>query len=135
MINRLKKLFSSEPPPTHRIVECDTRVLESKDGPKPAIFIAADLYDPSAIDVFVGDLVERFKVRRMISPPETSLLLVTVVGQCDGNDLAARWRKRVSEDKVAGVWMSRMEKADIGVAPSGGAAITTYHSILPERQV
>jgi hypothetical protein len=47
MINRLKKFFRSEPPPTHRILRCETKWLDSKDGPKSAIFMAADLYSDS----------------------------------------------------------------------------------------
>jgi hypothetical protein len=132
MINRLKKLFSSEPPLTHRIVKCETRLLTAADGPKSGIFIAADLYSPSALDALIHDLVERFKVHRMISPPETSLLLITVIGDCDPSDVAARWRRRAAEDKIAAVWMARMEKADVGVGPSSGPMTTAYHSILPD---
>ena len=132
MINRLKKLFRSEPPPTHKIVQCETRLLTSEVGPKAGIFIAADLYSPSALDALIHDLIERFKVHRMISPPETSLLLITVIGDCDASDVAARWRKRAAEDKIAGVWMARMEKADVGVGPSSGPMTTGYHSILPD---
>lgn len=131
MINRLKKFFGSEPAITHKIVQCETRVLTSEAGPKSAIFLAADLYSPSAIDTLVHDLVERFKVHRMISPPETSLLLITVIGECDARDFAVRWRKRAAEDEIAAVWMARMEKADVGIGPSSGAMTTTYHSILP----
>jgi hypothetical protein len=134
MINRLKSFFNSEPRPTHKIVQCETKLLESKDGSKWAIFIAADLYDSSALDVLIGDLVERFKVHRMVSHPDTCLLLITIVGRCEVSDVAARWRKVVVGDKIAGVWMARMEKADIGVAPRSGPMTTTGHSILPENR-
>jgi hypothetical protein len=134
MINRLKKLFGSETPVTHKIVQCETRLLSSKDGPKSGIFIAADLYTVSALDALVHDLVERFKVHRLVSPPETSLLLITVIGECDARDVAARWRKRVAEDKIAGVWMARMEKADVGVGASSGQMTTAFQSILPEAK-
>ena len=135
MIKRLKNFFNSEPRQTHKIVQCETKLLESKDGAKWAIFIAADLYDSSALDVLMGDLVERFKVHRMASHPDTCLLLVTIIGPCGVSDVAARWRKVVSRDKIAGVWMARMEKADIGVGPASEPMTTTYHSILPESPV
>src|SRR3954466_15471071 len=131
MINRLKKFFGSEPRVTHKIVQCETRVLSSKDGPKSGIFIAADLYSASGLDALIDDLVERFKVHRMVSPPETSLLLITILGKCDASDVAARWRKRVAGDKMATVWMARMKKADVGVGTSR-AMVTAYLSILPE---
>ena len=131
MINRLKKLFGSQPPVTHKIVQCETRTLPSKDGPKAGIFVAADLYSASGLDALIYDLVERFKVHRMVSPPETSLLLITVIGECTASDVAARWRNRVAGDKIAGVWMAQMEKADVGVGTSSDPTATVYHSILP----
>jgi hypothetical protein len=135
MIKRFKKLFSSEPPLTHKIVQCETRLLTSEQGPKAGIFIAADLYNASAIDALIHDLVERFKIQRMISPPETSLLLITVIGECDPRDFATRWRKRAAEDKIAAVWMARMDKADVGVGPSSRPMTTVYHSILPDSKI
>ena len=134
MINRLKRFFNSEPRLTHKIVQCETKFLESNDGAKWAIFIAADLYVPSALDALIGDLVERFKLHRMASHPDTCLLLITIVGPCQVTDVAARWRKVVAGDKIAGVWMARMEKADMGVGPTSGCVTTTYHSILPEEK-
>jgi hypothetical protein len=131
MINRLKKFFRSEPPPTHKILRCETKWLDSKDGPKSAIFMAADLYSVSALDALISDLLERFKVHRMVSHPDTSVLLVTIIGPCEGSDVAARWRKRAAEDEIAGFWMARMERADVGVGPAAGPITPVYHSILP----
>jgi hypothetical protein len=96
--------------------------------------MAADLYLSSALDVLVRDLVERFKVHRMGSHPDTCILLITIIGPCELTDVAARWRKAVAGDKIAGIWMARMEKADIGVGPTSGPIPMKYQSILPENQ-
>jgi hypothetical protein len=134
MINRLKRFFNSEPRLTHKIVQCETRLLESKDGAKWGMFMAADLYVSSALDILVHDLVEKFKVHRMVSHPDTCFLLITIIGPCELTDVAARWRKVVAADKMAAVWMARMEKADIGVGPASGPIPMKYQSILPENQ-
>lgn len=127
-----QKSSVSTAPATHKIVRCETKLLTSKDGPKSAIFIAADLYNAAALDALVNDLVAEFKVHRMMSPPETSVMLVTIVGPCEASDFSTRWRKRVAEDQAAAFWMGRMEKAEVGVSPSSGPVTTTYSSILPE---
>jgi hypothetical protein len=131
MINRLKKFFEPKPRVTHKILHCDTRILSPMAPRKLAIFIEADLYSASGLDALIDDLVEKFKVHRMGCPPEISLLLITIIGECDGSDVAARWRKRVAGDKIASVWMDRMEKADVGVKSSSPMS-TVYHSLLPE---
>ena len=131
MFNRLKALFRSDPPPTHKIVQCETKLLDSADGPKHCMMIAADLHVPAALDVLVGELVERFKLHRMISSPDTSLLLVTIIGPCEPADFVSRWQEKVESDQIATVWMKRMEKADLGVAPAKGAVIPVFYSLLP----
>ena len=117
MFNRLKHLLNPTPSPTHKIVRCETRQVDSKDGPKFVIMIGADLYLTSALEALIHDLVERFKVHRMVSPPETSLLVITIIGPCN---------------VIAAVWMARMEKADIGVGTATGQVSGLFHSILPE---
>jgi hypothetical protein len=158
MFNRLKKTFGAgeqdprkpvepepvfrpaklppkrqESPPTHKIVRCDTQLVNSEDGPKSVIILGADLYEASALEKLMSELVERFKVHRMISPPDTSLMVITIIGPCEVLDVAARWRKLAAADEVTAFWMSRMEKADIGVGSATAAPISAvYHSILPD---
>jgi hypothetical protein len=76
-------------------------------------------------------LFERFKNQRMMSPPETSILLITVIGRCDQDVFVSEWRKLVATDQVASFFMSRMEKADFGAGPSASAATPKFRSLLP----
>ncbi len=131
MFNRIKRFLNLTPPPPHEIVQCETKAFDSPTGPQFVILLAANLHDPNSLDSLVEALIERFKVHRMISPPETSMLLVTVLGPCKAMDIVSRWRERVSNDQIAGVWMDRMEKADLAVGPArGNVGAPKFYSLL-----
>ncbi|EDY19230.1 hypothetical protein CfE428DRAFT_3407 [Chthoniobacter flavus Ellin428] len=132
MFDRIKRLFGSASAPAREIVQCETKALETPAGPKFAIFLAANLHQPAALDALVEALVERFKLHRMISPPETSMLLLTIIGPCDAPAVLSRWQARVSGDQIARLWMDQMEKADLAVTPKGAVA-SQYHSLLPTK--
>lgn len=131
MFDRVKRFFYSEPPLAYEIVQCETKVLESPTGPKFVILLAANLRHIDALDVLLEALVEHFKVHRMISPPDTSMLLITIIGPGQATEITSRWRARVAGDQIASFWMGQMEKADLGVSPATGSIPPAYHSLLP----
>ncbi len=130
MFNRIKSFFGPADKPPHEIVQCDTKALDTPAGPKFVILLAANLHKPEALDSLIEALVERFKLQRMISPPDTSMLLVTIIGPCAAPEAVSRWRGRVAGDQIATVWMDRMEKADLATGPAQGVVIPEYHSLL-----
>lgn len=131
MFDRIKRLLNAAALPAHEIVQCETKAMETPAGPKFAIFLAANLHQPKALDDLVAALVERFKLQRMISPPETSMLLLTIIGPCDAAAVLSRWKARVAGDQIARVWMDRMEKADLAVSRAKDAITPQYYSLLP----
>jgi hypothetical protein len=42
--------------------------------------IAVNIPDVQTADAFVSEVAQRFTVHRMISPPDTSALLITIIG-------------------------------------------------------
>jgi hypothetical protein len=124
-------------PHTHRIASCDTKIVETEAGEKPAIFLAADLFDGGAIDVLVHDVMERFKVHRAVSPRDTALLLVTVLGPphfgpAHAADVAKRLRALLQDDDVARAALAGLETADVAVAPRDNPHAGSFHSLLLE---
>jgi len=136
MFDYLRRFGRSAPEPSYEIVGCETRELQSDEGIKHAVFLAANLNFASALDNLIDDLVERFKLQRAISPTDTSVFLITIVGPCDRLTVAQRWRARVARDQVAAFWMSQMEKADVGVSLDKGASRSEFYSfmgLMPRR--
>jgi hypothetical protein len=121
VLNPLKRFFWARP--AFKIVQSATGTAE---GDKPAVLLSAVLQSESGQEALVTALFEQFKIQRMLSPVDTDLMLITVVGPCDAPRFAESWRALVANDKVASVFMQRMVKADIGCTETGG-----FHSLLP----
>lgn len=113
-----------------KIVQCDTALTDAPEGRKAVILLAADLKDASAQEAMVQAMIEKFLLQRMISPPDTSLLLVTIVGPCDRATFAKRWRELAAANQAVSVFMARMEKADVGVAATSGAVVPEFETLL-----
>eukprot|EP01012_Entosiphon_sulcatum_P067754 TRINITY_DN9755_c0_g5_i1.p1 TRINITY_DN9755_c0_g5~~TRINITY_DN9755_c0_g5_i1.p1 ORF type:complete len:124 (+),score=12.37 TRINITY_DN9755_c0_g5_i1:148-519(+) len=120
MFSSLKRLFGGKP--AFEIVQSATGTAT---GGKPAVLLSAALHSASGQEAMVSQLLEQFKIQRMLSPAETDLLLITIVGPCDAPSFVARWRALVEADQVAGVFMQRMTKADLGCTDS-----RSFHSLL-----
>lgn len=104
----------------NEIKDVKTVSVEGPDGPAEAIMIALNMDTPSHTGMFVAEVLERFKLHRMASPPNTSLLLVTVLGRFDGPDFLSGWRAGVEKDPALKFFMSQMQEATcIHGTPSG----------------
>jgi len=97
----------------NRITSLKTVDIGGDQGPTWAIMVAADISEPSTLGEFVPFLVEQVKLQRMAAPPETSHLLVTVIGDVSAEAVASAWREYVASDPIMSVFMSRMAVADV----------------------
>lgn len=97
----------------NQIAKLETVRLESADGPKTAIIVAVDLDDPTQLDSFMPTIVEKIKLQRTCSPPDTSLLLITLIGDTSADAFAASWSAHIADDQIMAFYMSRMSKADV----------------------
>jgi hypothetical protein len=128
MFAAIKKIFGGAP--RYQIVQSDTKAKDLPDGPKPAIVLAANVRVAGAEYEVAKALIEQLKIQRMLSPPDTAMLLITIIGPCAITDFLAHWRSLVSADQIATLWMSRMEKADVGFASASGATKSEFYSLL-----
>lgn len=103
-----------------KIVEVD-----GPSGPANAMMVAVNIDDPQTAEAFVSQVAEEFKLHRMVAPPDTSLLLMTIIGGLSAERFAARWKAIEQEDEVVRAFMSRMLVADVIQGTSGGEQLSS----------
>ena len=90
------------------------RQVEGRSGSKTALMVALSVPEGSIVDrTLVAKVVKDFTIVRMTAPPDTSLLLITIVGPTPASSFAELWRASVRDDQVAAAFMARMETADV----------------------
>jgi hypothetical protein len=121
----------SKPEAKNTIVNLKTMQLQSKDGPVTAIVMGLDMRDQNSTDAFIQEVVEKFKVQRMCSSPDTSVMLITLVSDMPASRFVKRWRQLAADDKVLGFFMSQMHTADVVRGKVVGKTLETV-SLLHE---
>lgn len=113
----LMGLFSifgcSKPQPQNTIANLKTMALQSSNGPVTAIVMGLNIPDQQSADAFIQQAAEKFKVQRMCSSPDTSVMLITIITEMPASHFVKRWRKIAADDKILGFFMSQMHKADV----------------------
>ncbi len=87
--------------------------INGPKGPTTAMMLSVDINDPLTAQAFVSEVAEHFKVQRMIAPPDTSMLLITVLGDYTAAQFAARWRTLEGWDPTLHAFMALMIVADV----------------------
>jgi hypothetical protein len=87
--------------------------LQSPEGLVAAVMIGVDINDSSTAESFIAEVAEQFKSQRMISPPGTNALMITLVGDLSAARFAERWRALTAADAMLGIFMSQMRRADV----------------------
>jgi len=106
--------------PTNSVANLKTVNFQSPTGPAAAIVIGVNISDVQAADAFISEVAEKFKMQRMLSPPDTSGLLVTIIGDLPAARFAEKWRGLVATDQALSIFMSQMRVADVmRGSPSG----------------
>ena len=117
----------------NEIVQVKTVPVSGPNGPTHAMMMALNVNDPGAAEGFIADVVEQFKLNRMVAPPDTSLLLITLIGDLPADRFAARWHRLVEGDEVARAFMSLMAVADAVQGTRSGRQLSKA-SLLPPAQ-
>jgi hypothetical protein len=105
---------------------------DSRGQPITAIMCAVDMADRSASTTFAVEVAEKVKLQRMISPPDTSHLLVTVVGDVDLEAFRSCWEQVVARDQALSFFMSNMRVADCVHGTAQGQQLGNI-SLLPAK--
>ena len=93
--------------------------LDGEDGPVTAI-MANFNFDAPLTNEMVSEAITAIKCQRMLSPPDTSALLITIIGSVTGAQFAKEWRKIGANDEALQSFMSTMQIADVMSSPVDG---------------
>jgi hypothetical protein len=99
--------------------------VDTPNGPKTVMMMAINIGDPAAAEAFVSYVAEQFKLHRTLAPPDTSILLVTVVGGLTAQRFAAQWLEIEKCDGIVRAYMSLMSMADVIQATKSGQQLSS----------
>jgi hypothetical protein len=97
----------------NEVKQLKTVQLPTHDGPAYAILLALDIYDPATAPTFLAQALEQFKMQWMIGPPQTTHLLITLVGDLPVAQFIHYWQGHQATDPVLKTIMGLMQVADI----------------------
>lgn len=98
---------------TNNIAKIETVNLNGPNGPMTAIMISLNIYDLVTVPAFIQEVITTFKSQRMLSPPNTSGMLVTIMGSLPAESFAQHWRAAAQTDQSMAFFMSQMTIADV----------------------
>jgi hypothetical protein len=107
------------------IANLKTLHLQSAEGPVNAIVMGLNIRDLETADAFISEAAEKFKLQRMCSPPDMSVLLITVVTEMPAAKFALRWHENETRDPILAFFMSRMKTADVVCGTTVGETLET----------
>jgi hypothetical protein len=115
------------------ITELKTLNLDSSDGRVAATIMGLRIGDVENADSFLRVVAERLKLHRKSSSPETSFLLITIVGEMTANRFAKEWLQLADQDLDLGLLMSQMVKAEVLRGTTAGQTLETVSLLKPPR--
>jgi hypothetical protein len=98
---------------SNSVVEIKTVPLDGPEGPTVAMMLAVDIGDPKTAPAFVATIVKQFKLQRMLAPPQTSMLLVTLVGDLSADAFVEHWAAIEKRDAILHAFMTKMVVAEV----------------------
>ena len=107
----------------NRLVQIKTVSGGTPQEPLIAILANLDMNDPATADEFLRDVCKTFISHRMCSPPETNMMLLTVIGDISAARCVEVWRQFMAQDKVLCFFMSQMKAADVVRGDQSGAEL------------
>jgi hypothetical protein len=79
----------------------------------PIMMIGIDVDDLDEVDAFMAEVGAAFRSQRMLSPPQTSAMFVTLSGALTAEEFKQRWARQGKRDPILGFIMARMQAASV----------------------
>lgn len=114
------------------IAQVKTVTLEGPKGPANAMMIAVAIDDPNTSEEFIQQVAEQFKVHRMLAPPDTSILLITLVGGLSADRFAGWWNEIEQRDEIVRAFMAQMSIADVIQGTKTGQQLSKASLLQPQ---
>lgn len=110
---------------TNSIAQVKTVDVDGPNGPAVALMFALNVNDVATADQFVQSVAERFKLDRMLAPPDTSLALFTIIGDLSAHAFASQWHKIQQADPVIQAFMDLMKIANVVQGTPSGEELSS----------
>lgn len=85
--------------------------LAADSGPTHGIMVAVDVKAGDLMTAWVPALAEKIKLHRMVSPPDTSVLLITIIGTLEARSFLESWNEVVAKDQALSFFIKQMRTA------------------------
>ncbi len=105
------------------IKQLETKQVKIDNKIVNAIFIAVDIYDKPNSQAIITEVKEKFTLQKMISPPDTAFLLITLIGDLSAKEFKSVWNKLAETDIILKTTLSLMQKADVIYGTQDGKII------------
>lgn len=112
------------------LARIQTVEVDGPDGPMIAI-MANFNFEPPLTDAMVHGAVDTIRNQRMCSPPETSALLVTIIGDVTLDEFVPKWHEAIAADAAMSVFMPMMAIADVMRGTDSGKLLESG-SLIPD---
>jgi hypothetical protein len=91
----------------------DTKVFQNATGEFPAVVMGLNIRDTNEANAFITSAVEKWKLQRMCSPPDTANMTITVAGDMTAAQFRESWLRHVDRDPILKLFMSMMRHASV----------------------
>lgn len=119
---------------TNAIKNLKTEIMRDPSNQAvPILIMGLNLYDLEHANAFMKEVVEKWLIQRMVSPPQTSVMLISVFTSMRLTDFRTLWRKHVEADGNAKFFFNQMKKAD-AITGTDDAAVMEQLSLLDDRE-
>lgn len=108
----------------NEIVQIKTTEINCPDGPTSVLMIAVNINDNATAEAFVSKVAEKFKIHRTLAPPNTTILLVTIIGDLTAQVFARRWREIARRDDIIRAYLSLMRSAEVVQGTKSGEELS-----------
>ncbi len=108
----------------NELVKVATEELQTGEEISYAILININVISHITSD-FLMKVKEAFVNQRMISPVNTSLLLITLIGNLNARDFASPMKKILMEDEITKNFMQNMNAADVIQGSKDGKVLSS----------
>lgn len=80
---------------------------------EPRMVVEVEVTDLKTVDTFMAGLLHEVLLHRMMSPPDTARLRVTLLGDLTAAQFAERWRRQLVHEPALDFFMSQMTIAEV----------------------
>ena len=117
----------------NRIYNLKTAEATRSGAPVPAVVMGLDIDDLDSLDSFMPTVAHKIVLQRTCSPPETAILVISIIGVLSAEEFRTRWMREVEKDKILSFYMSQMKEASVSRGLPDGSMIEDV-SLLPEKK-